>query len=87
MSPSDQSDADYLEVLRTAIEALSNPPLPFCLIGALALGAHGKPRATYDIDLLILADRGRANHMLLLRVGMASRFHKDGWRPIRWPEK
>jgi hypothetical protein len=58
MSPPDQSDADYLDVLRTAIEALSNPPLPFCLIGALALGAHGKPRATYDIDLLILADHG-----------------------------
>jgi Nucleotidyl transferase of unknown function (DUF2204) len=56
MSLPDQRNADYLDVLRTAIDALSNPPLPFCLIGALALGAHGKPRATYDIDLLILAE-------------------------------
>ncbi len=57
MSPPDQRDTDYLDVLKTAIDALSNPPLPFCLIGALALGAHGKPRATYDIDLLILAEQ------------------------------
>ena len=58
MSLFDQRDADYLDVLRTAVDAPSNPPLPFCLIGALALGAHGKPRATYDIDLLILAEHG-----------------------------
>lgn len=56
MSLPDQSDTDYLDVLGTAVDAFSNPPLPFCLIGALALGAYGKPRATYDIDLLILAE-------------------------------
>jgi hypothetical protein len=56
MSLPDQRDIDYFDVLRIATDALSDPPLPFCLIGALALGAHGKPRATYDIDLLILAE-------------------------------
>jgi len=56
MPPSENHEFGYLEVLRTAVDALSTPPLPYCLIGALALGAYGRPRATHDVDLLILTD-------------------------------
>lgn len=57
MPPSDSPHFGYHEVLTTAIDALSFPPLPYCLIGALALGAYARPRATHDVDLLILTDR------------------------------
>ncbi len=57
MPPSDPPYFGYHEVLITAVDALSSPPLPYCLIGALALGAYARPRATHDVDLLILTDR------------------------------
>ena len=64
MPPSEDHEFGYLEVLSAAIEALSTPPLPYCLIGALALGAYGLPRATHDVDLLILTDSA-ASHSYL----------------------
>lgn len=56
MPPSEGYEFGYLDVLSTAVDALSTPPLPYCLIGALALGAYGRPRATHDVGLLILAN-------------------------------
>ena len=64
MPPSKGHEFGYLEVLIAAIEALSNPPLPYCLIGALALGAYGRPRATHDVDLLILTDSATSHSYL-----------------------
>lgn len=51
-------------MLSAAIEALSTLPLPYCLIGALALVAYGRPRATHDVNLLILTDSA-ASHSYL----------------------
>ncbi len=48
---------DYAWLLGEAVAAFSSHSLPYCLIGAVTLGAHGRPRATQDLDLLILADR------------------------------
>ncbi len=48
--------AGYLKAMAVAMEALASAP-PYCLIGALALGAYGRPRATNDVDFLVLADR------------------------------
>ncbi len=39
-------------MLRIISEKLSQKKVPFCLIGALALGLYGLPRYTSDIDLL-----------------------------------
>ena len=64
MPPSKDHEFGYLEVLSAAIEALSSPPLPYCLIGALALGAYGRPRATHDVDLLILTDNATSHSYL-----------------------
>lgn len=53
MSPtSHDSLADYLQ----AIVAALPPSSPYCLVGALAVNAWGRLRATNDIDLLVLAD-------------------------------
>lgn len=64
MPPSEDHEFGYLDVLSTAVEALSIPPLPYCLIGELALGAYGRPRATHDVDLLILTDSATAHSYL-----------------------
>lgn len=53
MSPTPyDSLADYLH----AIVAALPPSIPYCLVGALAVNAWGRLRATNDIDLLVLAD-------------------------------
>jgi predicted nucleotidyltransferase len=64
MPPSEDREFGYLEVLSAAVDALSTPPLPYCLIGALALGAYGRPRATHDVDLLILTDSATSHSYL-----------------------
>ena len=64
MPPSDDHEFNYLDVLSTAVDALSSASHPYCLIGALALGAYGRPRATHDVDLLILTDSA-ASHSYL----------------------
>jgi hypothetical protein len=46
---------DYLAVVELASRALSSTQAPSCVIGALALGVWGTPRATYDVDFLVLA--------------------------------
>jgi hypothetical protein len=46
---------DYLAVVELANRALSSTQAPSCVIGALALGVWGTPRATYDVDFLVLA--------------------------------
>lgn len=73
MVPSGESAPDFFYILRTLIESLPASAPPYCLIGALALSAWGQPRATKDIDLLILLNessqaellRGLASHGFL----------------------
>ncbi|NGZ07775.1 MAG: hypothetical protein CV088_00075 [Nitrospira sp. LK70] len=53
MSPaSPDSLADYLHTVVTALPE----PTSYCLVGALAVNAWGRLRATKDIDLLVLSD-------------------------------
>ncbi len=53
MSPaSPDSLADYLHTIITALPESTS----YCLVGALAVNAWGRLRATKDIDLLVLAD-------------------------------
>ncbi|MCS6897451.1 MAG: nucleotidyltransferase [Nitrospira sp.] len=47
--------SDYLAVVQLAHQALSSTKAPYCVIGALALGAWATPRATSDVDFLMLA--------------------------------
>ena len=47
---------DIVEELRALLAALSERDVEYALCGGLALAVHGVPRATVDIDLLVLAD-------------------------------
>jgi hypothetical protein len=55
MAHPDGFQDDYLAVVELANRALSSTQAPYCVIGALALGVWGTPRATYDVDFLVLA--------------------------------
>jgi len=41
----------FLNIVQTALSSLS---IPYCVIGAVALGAWGRTRATHDLDFLVL---------------------------------
>lgn len=75
MTQSGDSAPDFFDILRKLIESLPSSTPPYCLIGALALSAWGQPRATKDIDLLILLNE--ASQEELLRELASSGFLKD----------
>lgn len=64
MPTSRGSAPDFFYILRTLIESLPASAPPYCLIGALALSAWGQPRATKDIDLLILMNEENQGKLL-----------------------
>jgi hypothetical protein len=47
---------DLYEELRTLIRALDEHEIDYALCGGIAMAIYNHPRATIDIDLLILAD-------------------------------
>lgn len=72
MSPaSPDSLADYLQTIVATIPQSS----PYCLVGALAVNAWGRLRATNDIDLLVLADE--PSHTELIAALLAHKFQID----------
>jgi len=48
--------ADPEKAIRDIVTSFRHVKLPYMLIGALALPVWGRPRATLDIDFMILAD-------------------------------
>ena len=50
------SPLGLLGTLRLLLNSFPPDAPPYCVIGALAVGAWGQPRATKDIDLLILLE-------------------------------
>jgi hypothetical protein len=47
---------DLLEELRNVIAHIDDAGVPYALCGGLAMAVHGYPRATVDIDLLVMVD-------------------------------
>ena len=47
---------DLLEEVKQVIDCLDRAGIPYALCGGLAMAVHGYPRATVDIDILVLAD-------------------------------
>ena len=47
---------DLLAELRSVISSLDIAGIPYALCGGLAMAVHGFPRATVDIDILILGN-------------------------------
>ena len=60
---------DYKEMLQLLLEE----QVDFILVGAYALGAHGYPRATGDIDIWVKADEANSKkiYQALARFGAA----------------
>lgn len=52
--------------------ALAREKLPYCVVGGLAVNAHGVPRPTYNVDLVVLPDRAvlRRLNQLLSELGL-----------------
>ena len=48
---------DLYEELKAIVAALDENGIDYALCGGLAMAVWGAPRATVDIDLLILAER------------------------------
>ena len=66
------SVTDVLEKLRAALEAVH---IPYFVTGSLASSAHGVPRATNDIDIVIAPSRQQLEQ--LLRYFPAEEFATD----------
>jgi hypothetical protein len=47
---------DLFEELRSVIARLDAEGVPYALCGGLAMAVHGYPRATVDIDIVVLAN-------------------------------
>ena len=56
----------FADDFRDFIELLNKHEVKYLLIGAFAVAAHGYPRYTKDIDLLI--DENEANALKILEV-------------------
>ena len=48
---------DLYEEFKSIVSALEEHGIDYAVCGGLAMAVHGLPRATVDIDLLILAER------------------------------
>ena len=47
---------DLLEELKNVIARIDDVGVPYALCGGLAMAVHGYPRATVDIDLVVMTD-------------------------------
>ena len=47
---------DLYEEFKSIVAALKEHEIEYAVCGGLAMAVHGHPRATVDIDLLILAE-------------------------------
>lgn len=56
--------ADLLSFLNTVQVVLSGLSIPHCVIGAVALGAWGRMRATQDLDFLVLIDDSNRDELI-----------------------
>jgi predicted nucleotidyltransferase len=66
-------------LLANVLADLSTLSVPHCLIGAAALGAWGRPRATHDLDLLLLVDQA-AKERLIARLSSSGITVNHRWQ-------
>jgi hypothetical protein len=70
--------ADLLSFLNTVQVALSGLSVPYCVIGAVALGAWGRMRATKDLDFLVLIDDPKREE-LITRLSLSGITANQQW--------
>jgi predicted nucleotidyltransferase len=54
---------DLIKILKSTSELFAEKKINFCLAGGWAVGIWGTPRATEDIDLLILLEQNELNNI------------------------
>jgi len=71
---------DLLAELRSVISSLDIAGIPYALCGGLAMAVHGFPRATVDIDILILGNKLHpSEHPLSLDVLLVTPAVQQVW--------
>ena len=65
----------FEEAFEDLFRTLNELPFPYCLMGALALGAWGTPRATHDLDAMIAV--GQTDRAQLLAALQTRGFAED----------
>lgn len=73
-------DRPFEEAFSSLIGLLDSLAFPYCLLGALALGAWGTPRTTQDVDVFIGLEP--SDHQRLLEAMEATGFSYDA----QWAE-
>jgi hypothetical protein len=80
-----------IETLKSLCRTLEDARVDHCLIGGLAVGILGKPRATEDIDMLVLIDEAQMpslmsrlrEHLKVIREGHVMHFPDATiWRTV-----
>jgi len=61
--------------LRSLLAALDSDSIRYCIVGGLAVNLHGIPRATYDVDLVVVRERAELERLeqVLRRLGLTPR--------------
>jgi hypothetical protein len=61
--------------IRELLEALGAAKIRYCIVGGVAMNLHGVPRMTYDLDLVVVPDRGNlhATEEVLMGLGLQPR--------------
>lgn len=67
------SKSGLLDVLAAVIASLRSARVPYMIIGAWALAVWGRPRATMDLDFMIMVDDSGLDKLrdLLTREGFS----------------
>jgi hypothetical protein len=80
------SDDDLAIVLRQVVECLRRARVQYAIIGAWALSLWGKPRATADLDFLILVNDQGLESLTAFMTGAGIEVDEawQQWNPLLW---
>ncbi len=68
---------DFRAVLERIIQRFNNLDINYALIGGLALGAHGIPRGTVDIDFLVEREDMEKVDVIMNELGYECRYRTE----------
>ena len=68
---------DFKQVTEKLLTAFNDEQARYALMGGLALGAWGIPRATVDIDFLVHRDDMQKVHNIMIELGYERHYHTE----------
>jgi hypothetical protein len=77
-------ERSFTEALQRIVSCFRRERISYILIGAWALAAWGRPRATADVDFLVLADEGSLSRLgdRMARAGITPDETWSQWNPL-----